>query len=160
VIAFLIGVAGGLRSLTAPAVVAWAAHLGWLNLSGTPVSFMGSTIAVAIFTVLAVGELIADKLPGTPSRTEPPGLIARIVLGGLSGATLSAAGNRSFELGAAFGGAGGIAGAFAGYQVRTYLVRTLKVPDLVIALAEDAVAIGGSLLLVYALLNLTPRGEP
>jgi uncharacterized membrane protein len=29
-LAFLIGVVAGLRSLTAPAVVAWAAHRNWL----------------------------------------------------------------------------------------------------------------------------------
>ncbi len=40
-LAFLIGVVAGLRSLTAPAVVAWAAHRNWLNLHDTPLSFMG-----------------------------------------------------------------------------------------------------------------------
>ena len=32
--AFLIGFFAGLRSLTAPAVTAWAVHLGWLKLEG------------------------------------------------------------------------------------------------------------------------------
>src|SRR3981081_4934201 len=81
-LAFVIGIIAGLRSLTAPAVVAWAAQRGWLNLHGTSLSFMGSTAAVAIFTVLAVVELVADQLPCTPARTKPPGLIARILLGG------------------------------------------------------------------------------
>jgi uncharacterized membrane protein len=83
-----------------------------------------------------------------PSRTAPPGLIARIVLGGLSGASLCAAGTQSIPLGAALGVAGGLAGTFAGYKARIGLVRALRVPDLVIALSEDAVAIGGSLFLV------------
>ena len=147
-LAFLIGVAAGLRSLTAPAAVAWAAHLSWLNLNGTPLSFMGSTAAVVIFTLLAFGELVADKLPSTPSRMAPPGLIARILLGGLSGASLSAAGGQSIAIGAILGALGGIAGAFAGYRVRTRLARALPVPAVVIALLEDAVAIGGSLFLV------------
>src|SRR5271165_229767 len=99
-LAFLIGVIAGLRSLTAPAVVAWAAHLNWINLQNTPLSFMGSTVAVVIFTALAIVELVADKLPSTPSRTKPPGLIARIVLGGLSGACLAVAGVQSIVLGA------------------------------------------------------------
>src|SRR5713226_3993606 len=81
-LAFLIGVVAGLRSLTAPAAVAWAARRNWINLHNTPLSFMGSTAAVVIFTLLAVVELVADQLPSTPSRTKPPGLIARIVLGG------------------------------------------------------------------------------
>jgi uncharacterized membrane protein len=147
-LAFLIGVASGLRSLTAPAAVAWAAHLGWVNLGGTLLSFMGSTAAVAIFTLAALGELVADKLPSTPSRTAPPGLIARIVLGGLCGASLSAAGMQSIALGAAIGVAGGLAGTFAGHKARTGLVRALKVRDIGIALLEDAVAIGGSLFIV------------
>ncbi len=66
-----IGVAAGLRSLTPPAVVAWAAHLGWLNLNDSPLAFMGSIIAVVIFSLLAVIELIVDLLPSTPKRTAP-----------------------------------------------------------------------------------------
>lgn len=147
-LAFLIGVIAGLRSLTAPAVVAWAAHRNWLNLQNTPLAFMGSTTALVIFVVLAIGELIADQLPFTPSRTKPPGLIARIVLGGLSGAAVAAAGAQSMAVGGILGAAGGIAGAFGGYQVRTRLVRALKVPDFVIACLEDAVAIGGGLFIV------------
>ncbi len=147
-LAFLIGVVAGLRSLTAPAVVAWAAHRNWLNLHNTPFSFMASTAAVVIFTLLAVVELVADKLPFTPSRLKPPGLIARIVLGGLSGAGVAVSGAQSTVLGAFSGVVGGIAGAFAGYEVRTRLVKALKVPDLIIALLEDAVTIGGGLFIV------------
>ena len=147
-LAFLIGVIAGLRTMTAPAVVAWAANRHWLNLHSSPLAFMGSTAAVAVFTVLALGELVVDKLPSTPNRTGLPGLIGRSVLGGLSGAAVAAAVAQSIALGAVLGAAGGIAGAFAGYEVRTRLVRTLKVPDFVIALLEDAVAIAGGLLIV------------
>jgi uncharacterized membrane protein len=145
---FLIGVVSGLRSMTAPAVVSWAAHRNWLNLHNTSLSFMGSTGAVVIFTLLAVVELIADKLPSTPSRTKPLGLIARIILGGLSGAGVAVSGAQSIVPGAVLGAVGGIAGAFAGYEVRKRLVKALKVPDFVIALLEDVVAIGGGLFIV------------
>jgi len=147
-LAFLIGVVAGLRSLTAPAVVAWAAHRNGLQLHNSPLSFMGSTAAVVVFTLLALVELVADQLPSTPSRTEPPGLIARIVLGGLSGAAVVASESQSIALGAVLGMAGGIVGAFAGYEVRTRLVRALRVPDFVIACLEDVVAIGGGVLIV------------
>ena len=147
-LAFLIGVVAGLRSLTAPAVVAWAAHRNWLNLHNTFLSFMGSTAAVVAFVLLAVVELVTDQLPSTPSRTKPPGLIARVILGGLSGAAVAAAGFQSMAIGGVLGAAGGVAGAFGGYQVRTRLVRALKVPDFVIACLEDAVAIGGGLFIV------------
>jgi uncharacterized membrane protein len=79
-LAFLIGVVAGLRSLTAPAVVAWAAHGNWLNLHNTPLSFMASTAAVVISTLLGVVELVADKLPFTPSRLKPPGLTNQSII--------------------------------------------------------------------------------
>jgi len=148
-LAFLIGVVAGLRSLTAPAVVAWAAHRGWIDLSAAPaVHFMASAVTVGIFAVAAVGELIGDQLPRAPSRTAAPGLIARIGLGGLSGASLSVAGGQSIAIGALLGAIGGICGAFGGYQVRTGLVRALKVPDFVIATLEDALAIGAAFFIV------------
>src|ERR1700682_4373674 len=95
-----IGFVAGLRSLTAPVVVAWAAHLGWLNLHSSPLAFMESTVAVAIFSLLAIGELIADKMPKTPRRTSLVPLLARIVTGGLCGASLCAAANQSLLIGA------------------------------------------------------------
>jgi uncharacterized membrane protein len=147
-LAFLIGVVCGLRSLTAPAVVAWAAHRGWIDLGHTRLHFLGSLAAVAIFTLGAVVELIADKLPKSPNRTAPVGLIARIVLGALCGAALAGSQAQSMTIGAVLGAAGGIVGAFGGYQVRTRLVKALKVPDFAIAILEDALAIGAGLFLV------------
>jgi uncharacterized membrane protein len=147
-LAFLIGVVCGLRSLVAPAVVAWAAHRGWIHLNYARLHFLGSTAAVVIFTLFAVVELVADKLPKAPSRTAPPGLIARIVLGALCGAAIAVSGAQSIASGAVLGAAGGIAGAFGGYQARTRLVKALKVPDFVIATLEDALAIGAGLFLV------------
>jgi uncharacterized membrane protein len=147
-LAFLLGVVAGLRSLTAPAVLAWAAHHNWLNVHNTPLSFMASTVATVIFVLLAVGELIADQLPSTPSRTAPPGLIARIVTGGLSGAGIAAAGSQSLVFGAILGTVGALIGTFGGYQARTGVVKALKAPDLVIATIEDVVAIGGGLWIV------------
>src|SRR5258708_3941574 len=147
-LAFLIGVVAGLRTMSAPAVVAWAANRHWLNLHNSPFAFMGSTAAVAVFTVLALGELVVDKLPSTPNRTKLLGLIARSVTGGLSGAAVAASGAQSIALGAVLGVAGAIAGTFMGHEVRKRIVRALRVPDFVIALFEDAVAIGGGHLIV------------
>jgi uncharacterized membrane protein len=141
-----IGIVAGLRSLTAPAVVAWGAHLNWLNLHGSPLAFMGSTPAVAIFSVLAIGELIADKLPMIPKRTAPAPLIARVITGGLCGACFYAAAGGSLIAGALLGGTGGFVGAFLGYGIRRRL--DLHIKDLVVAICEDVVAIGLALFLV------------
>jgi len=146
-IVFGIGVVAGLRSLTAPAVVAWAAHLGWLDLHGSALGFMGSKWSVAIFTVLALVEFVGDQLPATPPRTGAVGLSARIVTGALCGACVAIAGGAGLWLGAIIGAIGGVAGAFGGYQARVGLVRGLRVPDFAVAIPEDIVAIGLGLFL-------------
>ncbi|HZE58428.1 MAG TPA: DUF4126 family protein [Chthoniobacterales bacterium] len=143
-----IGVVAGLRSLLAPAAVAWAAHLGWLHLQGTSLGFMGSKAAVVIFSLLAIGELIGDKLPRVPKRTAVAPLLARIVTGGLSGACLCASANQSLGIGAVLGAVGAVIGAFVGYQTRKRLVTQLNVPDFVVAAVEDIVAINLALFLV------------
>ena len=142
--AFLIGVLAGLRSLTAPAATAWAAHLGWLKVL-SPLAWLGSVPSVIVITLLALAELVSDKLPKTPSRTAPLGLCARIVTGALCGAALCLAGTQqSWLVGVILGAVGGIVGCFGGYQVRTRLVKALGTPDYVVAVVEDLVAIGGS----------------
>ena len=143
-LAFLIGFFAGLRSLTAPTATAWASYLGWLKLE-RPLSLIGSVPAVAIFTLLAVVELVADKLPQTPSRTSAPGLIARIVMGGLAGASVSVSGGQGIFLGVLLGAVGGVVGCFLGYRARTRIVKALDTRDIYVAVVEDIVAIAGSL---------------
>ena len=145
--ALLVGFFAGLRALTPPAVVAWATYLGWLKLART-LSHISSLPVVIILSLLAIFELIVDKLPKTPNRTAPPGLIARIVTGGFTGACIALGGGESAYVGAALGVIGGIVGCFGGYQVRARLVRSLRVRDFYVALVEDLVAIGGSLFIV------------
>jgi uncharacterized membrane protein len=140
--AFGIGFASGLRALTPPAVVAWAAHFGWLNLNNTPIAFIGSTIAVVILSSLAVFELIGDLRPQTPKRTAPMPLVARILTGAFCGACICAASNQSLTIGAVLGALGGIIGAFAGYEIRRKLITALNIKDIFIALSEDLVTIG------------------
>ena len=145
--AFFIGLFAGLRSLTAPAAVAWAAYLGWLGLD-PPLSLIGSLPAVIILTLLALGELVVDKLPNTPKRTEIPGLIARMLTGGIAGACIADGGAQPALPGAVLGAAGGLVGAFAGYQLRSRIVNGLGIRDLYVALVEDFVAIAGCLWIV------------
>jgi uncharacterized membrane protein len=146
VLAFLIGVIAGLRSLTAPAAVSWAARLGWLHVENTWMAFLGFAATPYILSVLALAELIADKLPKTPSRKSPPGFITRIITGALSGAAVGA--GSSWIVGLVAGVIGAIAGTFGGYEFRVRLVKATGGKDLPIALLEDAIAIGGAFLLV------------
>jgi uncharacterized membrane protein len=148
-IAIGIGIVAGLRSLLAPAVVAWAAHFDLLNLNGSPLAFMGSRTAVAIFSVLAIGELVADKLSKTPKRTTFAPLLARVLLGGLSGASFFAAAGESLLTGALLGGTGGLVGAFVGYEIRRRIVNNLHIKDIFVAICEDLVAIALAYFLIW-----------
>jgi uncharacterized membrane protein len=146
-LAFLVGFLTGLRSLTPVAATAWAAHLGWLKLQGW-LAGIGSTLGVAIFTVLALAELAADKSPRMRNRTAGQGLSARIFMGGLTGTCIAAAGGESLVLGAILGSFGGIGGCFAGYHARRRLVQAWGKPDYYVAVLEDLIAIGGSVWIV------------
>jgi uncharacterized membrane protein len=147
VLAFLIGVVAGLRALTPLAAVSWAARLGWLHLENTWLAFLGFAATPYIVSLLAIGELINDKLPKTPSRKAPPGFIARIVTGALSGAAIGMA-SQSPIGGLVAGAAGAVAGTLGGYEFRSRLVRATGGKDLPIALLEDVIAIGGAFLIV------------
>ncbi|MBI1179616.1 MAG: DUF4126 domain-containing protein [Alphaproteobacteria bacterium] len=147
-LALLIGGVAGLRTFTAPVAVAWAAVGGWLALAGTPFSFMATFVAAGILSALALGELVVDTLPSTPSRKAPPGFIARLVSGGFSGAVVGAAGGSLFG-GAMAGLAGAVAGTLGGYAFRMRLARALG-KDLPAALIEDAIALGGAALIMLA----------
>lgn len=148
-LAFLIGFLAGLRSLTPPAAVAWATKAGWLKVQGA-LAFMGSVWSAGIFTVLALGELAADKLAKIPNRTDTPSLIARMLSGGLCGACVAVSGGGGAEIGAAVGAVGGVTGAFSGFHARKWLVLALGTPDFYVAMTEDLAAVGGCLLIVMA----------
>jgi len=147
VLAFLIGVVAGLRAMTAPAAVSWAARLGWLHLENTPLAFLGFSATPYVVSALAIGELINDKLPKTPSRKAPMPFIARIVTGALCGAALGAPSD-AFIGGLVAGALGGVAGTLGGYEFRARLVKAIGGNDLPIALLEDVIAVGGALLIV------------
>jgi len=150
VLAFLIGIIAGLRSMTAPAAVSWAARLGGLDLHGSWLAFFGLAVMPYILTVLAIAELIADKLPKTPSRKALMPFIFRIVSGGLCGAALGA--ERQALIGGLVAGAlGAVAGTLGGYEFRARLVSAIGGNDLPIALLEDAIAIIGAILIVSRL---------
>ena len=150
VLAFLIGVVAGLRALTPLAAVSWAARWGWLHLENTWLAFLGFAATPYIVSVLAIGELINDKLPKTPSRKAPPGFAARIVTGTLCGVAFGAVSQSPFG-GLLAGALGAVAGTLGGYEFRSRLVKAIGGKDLPIALLEDAIAIGGAFLIVSRL---------
>jgi hypothetical protein len=95
-----------------------------------------------VFRLLAVGELVADKLPKTPNRIDPGPLTGRIVSGAVVGYVVSRHAGRSVWVGALLGGIAAVGGSYGGYYGRRLLGQKLHLPDPIIAVAEDAIGVG------------------
>jgi len=148
-LAFLLVCVDGLRSLTPPALVCWAAYFGWLHFEGTRLAFVSHRSTLIVFTVLAVAELIADKLPNTPARTAPLGMTARLFFGGACGLAIATSAGISLLFSALLGSIGALVGAFGGYYSRRFIVSKVNAPDFAVAAAEDVIAIAGGLLILW-----------
>jgi uncharacterized membrane protein len=120
--AALLGAAGGLRTSVPWGALAVRGRLG------------GGARRIAPLAAVA-GELVIDKLPQTPSRTSPPGLACRLGSGAAAGWLVAGA------PGAAIGSAAAGLSAFAGERTRAALGRRTGLPDPLVALAEDTLAI-------------------
>ena len=143
-----IGIIAGLRAMTAPAAVSWAARLGPLNLAPTSLAFLGYAFTPWIFTALALVELVTDQLPTTPSRTVPVQFGPRSLTGGLSGGAVGAA-HGQLVAGVVAGVIGAVIGTLGGRAARARLAASFG-HDRPAALIEDAVAIGGAFLIMLA----------
>jgi len=146
ILALLIGTVAGLRALTPLAAVSWAAHLGRVPVHGTWLAFLGGSITPYLATLLALLELVADKLPTTPSRKAPVGFAARIASGALCGGALAAA-EGAILLGLFLGAVGAVIGTLGGATLRLQLAKAFG-KDLPAALLEDAIAIATAFLIV------------
>ena len=149
ILALLIGCTAGLRTFMAPALVSWAARLGWLNLSGTWLAFLGGTWTPWILTLFALAELFFDQLPSAPSRTKPFGFGARLVSGAISGAAVGTAGGTMVG-GMIAGIVGAVIGTLGGHAFRAQLAASFR-RDRPAAFIEDAIALGGALFVGLAL---------
>ena len=147
-IALLFGIVAGLRTFTAPAVAAWTVHLGPLDLTASRMAFMGNAWVRWILTGLALFELVMDQLPTTPSRRVPAQFGGRLIAGALSGGAIGASADHALR-GALVGLVGAILGTLGGSRARARLAGALH-NDHPAGLIEDAVAIGGAVLLGIA----------
>jgi uncharacterized membrane protein len=145
--AFGIGVVAGLRAMLAPAAVSWGARLGALDVRGTRLAFLGKDWVAGSFTATALGELIVDQLPSTPSRTEPRSFAVRLASGTLAGAAIADDGRRL--AGAVAGAVGAAVGTLGGHAARARLAAAFG-RDRPAALLEDAVGIAVALAAVLA----------
>jgi uncharacterized membrane protein len=148
--ALLLGVVAGLRAMLPLAAVAWATRVGWLDFGDSWLAILGHVWAPWILTLLSVGELVADKLPSTPSRTVPLQFGTRLVVGAAAGALLALGSGAPWIGGLVAGLIGAIGGTLGGRAMRARLAAKFG-RDLPAALIEDAIAIAGAWLLLRTL---------
>lgn len=140
-----IGAVAGLRPMLAPAIVAYAAKQRWIHLGNALFAAAISDRASRRMNELAVGEVIADKLPFTSSRLTAAPLASRIASGALCGAAVCTALKRPSANGALLGGLASIASALVSHHIRKNLGR--RMPDFAAGLLEDAAAVSGGALI-------------
>jgi uncharacterized membrane protein len=143
--ALILGMVSGLRSMTGLATLALATQPDgpYASLAEAPPQWrwIATRAGLAGFGLAAVGEFVGDKLSITPDRTTPPALAGRLGCGALAGAITCRAVGHSPAIGGALGATGALIGTFAGYTYRVRVARSTGMPDLPLALVEDATAV-------------------
>lgn len=142
----LLGTLTGLRSMTPMAVLCWFAYAGHLPVDGTWAFWTARLTVAIVFTLLAVGELIADKLPKMPDRTAIGPLIARLFFGGLIGAIVAASLDGPGIEGVILGVLGALVGTYGGFLIRREVVQRRWCKDWHVAVIEDVIAVGCAVL--------------
>ena len=148
VLALLIGVIAGLRAMTAPAVVAWGAFLGWIDVDGKWSEWVAHPITVTVLTIFLLVELVTDQLPKTPSRKTTPQFATRLIMGAFAGAVIGSAFFHTFSsMGAGIVGA--VLGTMSGAAARERFASARDGQDRPGAILEDVVAVGGGFLIAF-----------
>ncbi len=145
-----LGVVAGMRSLSAPALLSQRLSQDTEVTVGRIEQVLASKVGARTLAVLALGELVADKLPQTPARIAPPSLVIRLLSGAFVGASVARRDKRPVLGPALIGAAGALASSFAFYTLRKFATQRLRVPNVVAGLLEDALtaAIGSRLMAV------------
>jgi uncharacterized membrane protein len=131
--AAVLGAATGMRSTVA------LAALVLRRSDGLPAVFRNPT-ARRIAALADGAELVADKLPMTPSRLDPPGLAGRLISAGLAAMVLARSAHRTPIPAVLTASAAALAAARVCHDARAALAR--RVPDPAVGLVEDVLAIG------------------
>ncbi|WP_420148067.1 DUF4126 family protein [Spirosoma sp.] len=156
--AFQIGLVAGMRSMTAPALVSYKlSHLKASLPTDSKLHFLAAPAATTVLGIMAGGELVGDKLPNAPDRIAQPQVWGRIASGALSGAALTEADGHDATYGATLGAIGATIGSFAFFYLRQWLTHDKDLPDPLVALAEDVLAVGTGWKLINESAVLAPK---
>ncbi|NHC45238.1 hypothetical protein G9H72_08235 [Motilibacter sp. K478] len=132
--AALLGLASGGRSVSG--LAALAATTPRRSIGG-PLAYLAGPVGTTAAALGAAGELVADKLPTTPSRLRPDVLSVRVLAGSGAGAGLAKRERGSRAAAAVAGATGALAGSYAGAKWRGW--ASGRLPAWQAAVAEDAV---------------------
>ena len=130
-----LGAASGSRSTAGIAAVSFTSVRDDRGLAGR----LGGRGGGVLTGLLACGELVADKLPSTPSRTEPPALLPRAALGATSAAAVARRDGEDPTLAGLVGVGAALGASVLGVRARAAASRRFG-SDLPGSLAEDVVA--------------------
>ncbi|WP_148041384.1 DUF4126 family protein [Rufibacter immobilis] len=140
--ALALGAIAGIRAMTAPALLSnHFHHSPTIFLEGTKLGYLQKSGVATGTKLLAVLEMLGDKIPNVPDRIKPIELLPRVVSGGLVGATLAEANGESRITGGLLGVVGALASSYVFFFLRTRLVKITGLPDATFALMEDALAL-------------------
>ncbi len=117
-----LGAITGMRSMAGPAALAQRYGGIWKPL----------------LAVMAAGEMIADKAPGIPDRTDPLPLAGRALMGALVGGVIAHEEEGNLLLGAALGAATAVLAAHLAYHAR----KGLPVSSTLGGMIEDGMVMG------------------
>ena len=135
-----LGFVTGLRSMTSFALLSWLADDN-SDPQDSVETFLDYPAVRLITVLLALGELVGDKLPIIPSRLSPGPLAGRLVIGALAGMSICHQARQPLAFGALLGAAGAGAGSFAGHYGRTTLAKATKTPQWLWGIVEDWLAV-------------------
>jgi uncharacterized membrane protein len=136
-----LGAVAGMRTFTAPAVVSMRLQGRlWSWRRNRAEKFLRNGTVERALLAAAAAELIADKLPFIGDRIEPGPLAARAASGALVGWAVARQKEAAVELAIA-GAAAAVAVAFAAWGLRRFITSRSSVPDAVVGLCEDLIAI-------------------
>ncbi len=151
-----LGVVAGMRSATASATVASYVHqrrsriLASPELAQSPLRYLASPLAGNALSLIALGEMVIDKLPFVPKRTAVPSLAARALSGGVAGAVVALMYRGSPLLAGLIGALSATGATYGAYYLRQQLTENTAVPDAVVGGLEDLLVIGAGYYLAHS----------